>query len=60
MTFNPFILKAKPVFNEKKQKFKTEFSEMYKKMYPEEGNKTRNATHFMDLDDSVEMELPNE
>jgi hypothetical protein len=52
--------KSKVFVAEKKNRFNDEFSDIYRKMYPEYANERKNVNEFMDLDESVEVELPNE
>jgi hypothetical protein len=52
--------KSKVFVAEKKNRFNDEFSDIYRKMYPEYANERKSVNEFMDLDESVEVELPNE
>ena len=48
------------LYSEKKPRFGGEYGEILKKIYPILQNENKNVMEFMDLDDSVEIELPNE
>ena len=55
-----FMTSKKTVTSEKKSRFVNELSDMKKKIYPDCTNEKKNVNEFMDLDQSVEMELPSE
>ena len=61
MTFsNAYVNSKIDIYGDKRKKSNIEFSDLYKKMYPDEENENKKATEYMDLDELVDIELPNE